>query len=361
MSGIISPDTGYGVLGTLIANAGNVRQNIQTLTEQTSSGLIAQDYAGLGSGAATALDLAPALAHQTTWSSNINAANGTIQVAQNAMTQISAIASNFYAQTSNLNGLNASEIDSIAASARDALTQVAGLLDSKDGNVYVFAGQDSTNPPVPDPDSLGATGFATQIASAVGNLSTAGAPATIAATLASAASNTPGASPFSASLSQPASALAGTSVQIGDGQFVSTGIMASANANVTSTGASTTGSYMRDILRGLATLGAMSSSQASTTGFSDLVSDTRTSFADAITALNGDAGVLGDRQAALQTAQSAMDAVSTALKSQVANVQEVDMAATVSKLTATQTQLQASYQLIATMQSMSLTKYISTA
>ena len=71
----------------------------------------------------------------------------------------SSIASNFYAQLNNMEGVNSSEIDSIAANARDALNQVANLLDTQDGGVYVFAGQDTGNPPVPDPDNILTSGF----------------------------------------------------------------------------------------------------------------------------------------------------------------------------------------------------------
>ena len=52
-----------------------------------------------------------------------------------------------------MQGVNTSAVDTIAASARDALGQVAGLLDTQDGGVYVFAGQDTANPPVPDPQT----------------------------------------------------------------------------------------------------------------------------------------------------------------------------------------------------------------
>jgi flagellar hook-associated protein 3 FlgL len=362
MSSIAGPsNTNYGLLGQLIANSTGVSNELSTLTQQVSSGLISTSYAGLGASAATSLILGLAVAQQTTWSNNINAVSGQMQVAQTALSQISSIASNFYAQAANLNGLDPSAIDTIAASARDALVQVAGLLDTKNGNSYVFAGQDSQNPPIPNPDNILSSGFATQISTAIGNLGTAGATATIASTLAIASSNTAGTSPFSAALSQPAATVQGLqqTVQVGEGQQVTVGIIASANSDVASTGSSTTGSYIRDILRGLATIGSLSSSQANTAGFQSLVTDTQTSLGDAITALNSDAGVMGNRQTQLTSTQTAIANVSTALSSQVSNAQNVDMAVTISKLTLVQTQMQASYQMIANVNSLSLTKYLS--
>jgi len=350
----------YGLLGMIVTNSNTVHQQLNTLTEQASTGLVAESYAGLGSGATTSLVLNAAVADQNTWTSNINAAGGSMQVAQTALSQISSIASNFYAQTDNLNGLNPSEVDSIAADARNALTEVAGLLDSTNGDIYVFAGQDSQNPPVPDPDAINNSGFATQISAAVGNLAAAGPAATIAATLNIASSNAAGTSPFSTALSQPAAALAGflPTIQVGAAHQVQVGILASANADVASTGSSTTGSYTRDIMRALATLGSLSSGMVNTTGFSQVVADTRTSLGGAITALNSDAGVMGDTQAQLTAQQTVMSDTTTALQGQISNAQDVNMASTLSQLQQVETQLQASYQLISSVESLSLTKYL---
>ncbi len=352
---------GYGLLGQLVANSGTVYDRLQTLTEQASSGRVSDVYSGLAAGGSSSLVIEPALAHQQGWSNNIDAVAGRMQVAQTALSQISTIASNFYAQTANLNGLSASEVDNIAASARDALTQVAGLLDSKDGDTYVFAGQDSANPPVPNPDGITNSSYMADIDASVGGLATAGLANTLASTMATATSNVAGTSVFSPALSVPATALPRPTALVGDGQSVPVGIVASANADVTSTGTSTTGSYIRDILRSLATLGSLNSGQIGVAGFSGLVGDTRSSLGGAISALNGDAGVLGNRQTQLQATKTDLAAVSTALKSQVASTESVDMAATLSQLTQVQTQLQASYQLIAGIQSLSLTKYITSA
>ena len=347
-------------LAMLVNDSMSVRQNQSVLTQQAASGKVSDTYAGLGSGASTSLSLDPVLASNQAWQSNIDAANGPLQTAQTALTQISSVASNFFAQIANLNGLNASEIDSVAASARAALQQVAGLLDTTDAGKYVFSGQDSGNPPVPQPDAILSSGFFTSIQTAVNGLATAGAPSVTSDTLSVAASNAAGISPFSALLSQPPSSLTSlrSSVSVGPQQSVPTVMLACANADVASTGTSTTGSYMRDIMRALATLGSLSSSQADTPGFAQVVADTHTSLGDAITALNADAGVMGERQKQLTATQSQLSSVSTALKTQVASVEEVDMTATLSKLTQTQTQLQASYQLIAGQQSLSLVKYL---
>ena len=153
----------YGMLGSLIANASSVKQKLNTLTNQVSTGLVGDTYAGLGTGASVSLDLRPQMANLQTWQNNVDASTGRMAVTQSAMTNIQSIAASFYAQLNTVDGVNASAVDSIAASARDALSQVASQLDTQDGGVYVFAGQDTGNPPVPDPDNILTSGFYTQI------------------------------------------------------------------------------------------------------------------------------------------------------------------------------------------------------
>lgn len=350
---------GYGLLATLVSDSATIRQRLDTLTQQASTGLVGDTYAGLGAGASVSLDLNPEIANLQTWQSNIATATGRMGVVQTSMTQLQQIASNFYAQLNNLNGINTSEVDSIAASARDALQQVAGLLDAQDGGVFVFSGADTANPPVPNPSNILYSGFYTQIASAVANLGTAGASATASATLSIASSNAAGTSPFSAYLSQPASTLQAQApvVQTGPGQMSQVGLLASANTFAASPPGST-GSFVRDLMRSLATLGSLSSAQVNLPGFAALVQDTRTSLNGAIDAMAGEAGALGDHQAALTATQSSLAATQTALNTQVGAAQDADMAKTLSDITQTQTQLQASYQMIAALSGLSLAKVL---
>jgi flagellar hook-associated protein 3 FlgL len=352
--------SGFGISSRLVGDSAQVRARMDTLLRQASTGRAGDTYAQLGNASSASLSLRPSLARLETYQANIDAAAGRMELTQSTLKQISDIASRFRAQTINLNGLSQSEVDTIAGSARDALKQVSGLLNSRDGSVYIFAGQDGATAPVPSGDNINTSGFAAAIGSALAGLATAGGPATIAATLAIATSNVAGISAFSTSLSQTASALAGqrTSVRAGDSVSVPTGILASINADVGSSGAATTGSYMRDILRGLATLGALSGSQVTAAGFGDVVADIRTSLADAGSALASDAGVLGDRQAGLATTKATLANMATALLGQISDAEDVDMAKTLSRLSAVQFQLQASYQLIASLQNMSLIKYL---
>jgi flagellin-like hook-associated protein FlgL len=368
MSGVTAAgQADAGWMSGLIADSSAVRARLDTLTNQANTGLIGTTYAGLGSGAAVSLNLNPEIGSMQTWQANINQAVGPMQVAQTAMTQLQSIAQSFYTQLNTIDstgaGLDTSNVDVLAASARAALQQVAGLLDTTDGGTYVFGGADSTNPPIPNPDQILSSGFYTQINSAVGSVAGNGAAATAAATLATASSNTAGTSPFSAYMSQSAATLQADTpvVQVGQGQTVQIGLLASANsAAVTSTGTSTTQSYARDLMRALATIGSMTGAQANGSAFQGLVQDTSASLQGAVSAMAEDAGVLGNTQTALTATQSQLSDTITALSTQVSAVQNVDMAQTLSNLTLVQTQMQASYQIIAGMSGLSLVKFLPT-
>ena len=200
--------------------------------------------------------------------------------------------------------------------------------------------------------------FYTQIATQVNQLGTQGPAATIANTLSIASSNTVGTSPFSAYLSQPAANLQAPTIQVGLSQTASVGLLASANESVTSTGSSTTGSYMRDLMRALATIGSMSSSQVNENGFQTLVQDANASLTGAISAMGEDVGVLGNAQTALTAIQTTISDTANALTTQVGDVEDVDVASAISTLPLVQTQLQASYQVIASMSGLSLAKFL---
>jgi flagellar hook-associated protein 3 FlgL len=291
--------------------------------EQQSTGLVSQTYSGLGVNAQTSLDLNPAVAHLQTWQNNIATASSRLDVAQSTLTQINQIATNFYAQTNNINDVGVSEVSTIASSAKLALQQVAQLLNNKVGNVYVFSGQDTGNPPIPNTDP-------TYLASAV-----LAVPQTTA--------------PFSTTISSSV-----PTIEVGEGQTVQIGLLANQNTLSVSTGSSTTGSYTRDILQGLATLAGLTTGAAAQAG----AATAQKLLNGAITSLSDEQGALGQIQSNLTYRQTNMASMQAALTTQLSSVQDVDAAATITKVQALQTQLQASYQLIAGVKGLSLSNFL---
>jgi flagellar hook-associated protein 3 FlgL len=346
--------TDFGTMDQILGATSLIKQQIAQLTEETSSDLVSQDYAGLGDNARSALDLSAQIAQGDAVQSNISQASTIMQATQTALGQIESIASNFATQATTLE-TTGSGISGVAPAAQSALQQVAALLNTKVGDVYVFAGQDSNNPPVPDPAGITQSAFYQAIASAVAGLSANGASSVAAQTLAIASPG--GTSPFSATL---AASNAVATVDLGNGQRLQVGVLADQNSDAVSAGVGTTstGSYTRDLMRSLATLGSLTAAQANDPNFAPLVQDTLASLQGAVSAINGDIGALGARQNAATTAGTDLADTKTALSTQLSNVQDADLTQVATQLSQAQTRLQASYQVIASLGTMSLAKFL---
>jgi flagellar hook-associated protein 3 FlgL len=359
---VIQTVSGATDIGTLVQasyNTGLLQKQIDQLTQETSTGLLSATYAGLGSNAPIALNLDDELSQNATYQNNIDLAQATDQAAQTALGNIGSLATTLATSITSALTTGGSSIDVLASTARDALEQVAGFLNTNVGGNYIFAGEDSANPPIPSGANITASAFYTSIASAVGNLSTTGAAGVEAATL---AASLPGAAttPFSATLEASNQPVA---VDLGGGESDQVGVLADQNtdavsAGTTSTPPTSTGSYIRDLLRSFATIGALSSTQATAPGFETLLTDTLNNVQSASSALNIDVAGLGTRQDRLTSATTDLTATATALTTQLSGVQDANLSTVASELTELQTQLQASYQVIAALGQLSLAKFL---
>lgn len=320
--GAVGAPADTGGLLRLLAHSAAVRGQLTIANEQVATGRIAETHAGLGAGARVSLDLRPQVAHEEAWQANISGASGRLAVTQDALKSIGAIASDLFARTNVLNGLNEGDAENVAMLAKQGLERVAQLLNTRVGDTYVFAGQDTGNPPIPDTS-----------------------PSVLAAALL--ASDTDPA-PFSTTLGT-----AVPTIEVGEGERVAVGLLA--NRNTLAPGvAPTTGSFMRDILRGLATLSTLSNGP----GLQAAAADTRARLSSAISTLGMEAGSLGNIQAGLATRQSQSAAVVLALRAQVSDAEDVDLASALTRVSALQTQLQASYQVIAGARDLTLARYL---
>lgn len=346
--------SGAGLFGLAGFNAARTRAEIASLGAQAGTGYLAPDFAGLGAGARQALDLSAALAGDTALGQSLTGVASLQLVAQTALSQIQGIASRFAATATTLI-TTPGAAGTVAAQAKDALAQLARLLDTQYGDTYVFAGQDSRTPPVPNPDQIGTSAFFTAIQGAVAGLATNGAAATAAQTLTIASPG--GISPFAAGLEA-----AGTQAvaDLGGGATLRLAPLATANADAVSTGTGTTstGSYTRDLLRGLASLAALTPAQGSDSNFVPFVQDIVTGLRGAGVALGTDIGALGSRQGVVAARQDELSSSSTALKSQLGGLQDADLAQVSAQLSAAQTRLQASYQILASLKTLSLTNFL---
>lgn len=348
---------GYATLADVLILDGNQTANsMATLEEQSATGYVAQTYGGIGAASQTVFELEPQINQLSSWQTNITSATSTMSLTQSTLTQISSIAQSIYDDLPELNDSGTSDVTTLASSAQQALSQIASLLDTTDGDNYIFSGQDATNPPVPSPDSVTSSGFYSQISAAVQDLSTLGASGVMSAAISAASSNTAGTTIFSTYLSSGSAAA--TSVETGTDQWTQTGVLANTNTLATSSGSFTTGSYMRDIMMSLSVISSLSSSQSTDSNFASLVSDLQSCLGGAIGSLSDEQGILGDSQSDLTSLSTTYSDLSTALTSQVSDAQDVNTASIATQLQSVQTQLTASYQLIAGLKTLTLTAFL---
>lgn len=336
-----------GLLGRLVDDSAVAQARATRFAEQSSTGLVSQTYGGLESTAQLSLDLRPQLTRIDAFTQNIATATTRLDVSSQVLNQLQSIATTFFSGSINMTSQTSQEVDALASQANAALGQVQDLLNTKIGGVYLFAGQDSANAPLPD-DAFKA--FVTSIKTAASGLAATGGTATALATLVAASTG----SPFSATLGTVPQ-----SMSVGFGNVITVGIVAGQNAFAVQSGSSTTYSYVKDLIRSLATIGSLHAGQTALgTNFATLVADTRTSLNNQIGAISTENSGLGNSQKSLQTSQTMLSDLQSSMTQQISVVENVDAAATASALTQAQTQLQISYKLISSMQDLSLVHYL---
>jgi flagellar hook-associated protein 3 FlgL len=361
MSGAIG--SSYGRLDRLLSGLGSLQSQYSTLQQQTTTGKVADSYSGLGAAAGQAISLQTATSRTDAYTQTIAAVQGKAAVQQAALTQINSVVSALAAKALTLSGSNApGAVYSVANEAKQALAQVASLLNTKDGDIYVFAGADTSNAPVPLPDQVLTSGLYTQIGTQVASLAALVPPAAstvIANTLNIAKDLTAGTTIFSSYLTGPgATAPAGT-VEIADGQRVSLDVSANRNAGVISDSAiKGTGSAVNDILRSLSVIANSSDAVAASPGFAALIKDASATLTSAASTLTAQVGVIGLTQNALTAATASHASFKAVLTTQLSGFTDVDMASTISRLQAVGSQLQASYNVLSISRNLNLASYL---
>lgn len=352
---------GINLLGRLDADTAMLRLRLQVLTRQLGTGQRAEAPGDLAPQLPRALQLRAEAARRDTYGTAIGEALGRTQVMQQALSRLVDITREFGDGVAmKLDLTDPQSIPLAAERARQALIEVGHLLNTQYQGEYLFGGSDFGNPPVPDPEGLPGSGFASQIATAVGTLGGGNATAVAAATRAAAQDDSAGVTPFSAFLSDPATGLSEPrrGVPAGDGTLVPYGILANRNAAASSSG-ETTGSWARDLLRGLASIAALTPAQtASPQDFMQFAATIRDGLKSASNALADEAGALGLTEARLEGVRTRHESVQTTLQAQLADIQEVDMAEVLSRLQATRTTLEASYTAIGQLGTLSLTRFL---
>ena len=361
--------TGISLIGRIDVNASLLRERMTVLGEQISTGRKGNSYATVGTDGSIgkdtpkAIDLRAELGRREAYQTTIGQTLSKISVTQDVLTRIGAIAERFHANTAKLMGTSMpQEIQVQAAQAKSAMVEVASLLNEQFNGEYLFAGSDTSNPPIPNPGAIATatSGMGRLIINQVASLDGSNVAAVLANTKTLAQSNTAGTTPFSAFLSDAAGGLSEPRRNIigNDSERVEYGISANRNAAVTSLG-ETTDSWARDLLRGLASIAGLTPEKAQLGGdYTTFITTVRQGLDTAVKTLALERGALGTTEKRLQEISTRQESVTTTLTLQLSNLEEVDMAKTISSFQATQSQLEASYRAMSIAQQMSLTRFL---
>jgi flagellar hook-associated protein 3 FlgL len=352
--------TGISLTSRIDLNTIVLRDRLAQLGNQVSTGRKGNTYAALGTEAPKSMDLRAEIGRREAYQGMIGQALSKVQITQNVLNQLGAIAEKFTANTAKLTGVaRPEEIQIQAGQAKAALIEVANLLNEQYAGEFLFSGTDTFNPAIPNANSIASSGMVAGILAQVASLDGTNTGDVLSATKTLAQSDTFGITPFSTFLSnEPGASEGRRNILASDNERVEYGVLANRNAAVVSTG-DTTGSWVRDLLRGLASIAGLTPEKSQLgQSYTDFVTNVRQGLASSVDALALERGALGVTEARLQTIQTMHESVTTSLTLQVSNLEEVDMAKTISRFQATQTQLEASYRAISIARQLSLTNFL---
>jgi flagellin-like hook-associated protein FlgL len=349
-----------GALSRLVGQSSLLKAQLDTLSAQSVDGRRGTYYGEIAGDARRAISLRAEIARRDTHAATIDRALGRTGAAQEALDRLSSIADQFLTEAGKITRADSTRISALAASAGQAIQEVAALLNEKHAGEYIFGGADSANPPIPDPAGIMGTSMATGIASAIGSLAPGSSATVLSATLVAAQSTAAGTTPFSDYAVDPARGLAeprGTTMT-GDGEVVQTGLFASRNA-AAGTDGSEAGGWSRDLLRSLMSLASLTADKtAAGADFDAVMTSVKAGLKSAMTGLGEEAGALGQSEARLEAARTRHAELKVTLGGQLADVEEVDLATTLAAMKDTETRLQASWQALSMLSGLSLTQFL---
>lgn len=340
-----------GSLATLMAGVQRMQAEQQSLAAQASSGRLSESVSGLGASAGTVLRLQPQLTALSAYQGAMTQAQAGLSVSDAALTGMQGVATSLGTTIVALQTIGSSDrLSSAVGAARAGLDTMKSLLNTQNGGRYVFSGTASDTPPIQLAADLSGGTLAASMRSAIdGNPNDANAA--MAGILSAANTDIP----FSSTLtSVSATALQGSTVT-GAQTRQATGYVAT---SVDAPSSVSTGSPVRDLVAGLSAIAGMTSAQLQAAQLSGLLSKIGEMVASAASGLANASAGIGAQQAAL-TAQSSMGGLmSKALTTQYGDLTDVDLATVAAQQSAVQTQLTASYSLIASLKNLSLAAYL---
>lgn len=127
---------------------GGIKGTLGTLQQQLSSGRVASTYAGLGSGAATSLQLNARLSTSQGYASAIGGAQTRVNLASSGLQHISSLAHELGSLGAQLSLAPPISVQSSQIAANGDLAEAVDVLNSDVNGVYLFSGRTADTQPV---------------------------------------------------------------------------------------------------------------------------------------------------------------------------------------------------------------------
>jgi flagellin-like hook-associated protein FlgL len=337
-----------GTIGSMALDQARLRLRIDGMTRQVSTGQRGETHGALGPEARRAIDLRGDIARREAYVGASNTALARMDLSQSVLGRLEAIASETASEALRARTMGSVAVDSLAQAARSALEEVAALLNTRHGDDHLFAGSDVSAAPVPNAAGIATGPMASAIAVAVGTLDPTNAAVVLADT--ALAVMDPATRPFNAHLEGPALTEQRRALQVADGERVAWGVLASQDQ-----AGEVALSWGRELLRGLATLAALTPAAAAQgAGYDALLDGVAQGLAGAARNMAQERGALGAAEQRVTAARERHSDLLVAVRTQLISVEQVDLAEVAAALRQTELQLEASYQTTATVARLSL-------
>lgn len=328
------------IIGGMAPDQARLRERIATLTRQVSTGEVGQTHGALGFEARRAIDLRGDIARREAYLGATAAALGRMGNAQSVLGRLEGLVQQTAAEALRAGTLGSVAVEQLALSARSALQEAAALLNAQYAGEYLFAGSNLALAPVPGAESIATGPMAAGITAAVATLGPD--PANLGPLLAAtaAAASNPATTPFNAWLEGAGLADPRRAVVAADGERVAWGVLANQDQSGQSASA-----WGREMLRGLATLAALTpASAAQGAGYDALLREVGDALRAAGDGIAAERSVLGVREQRLVAVRERHADLLVALRTQLGQVEEVDVAEVTARLRQAELRLSASYE-----------------
>jgi flagellin-like hook-associated protein FlgL len=335
-------------IGGMAPDQARLRQRIDVLTRQVSTGQVGPLHGDLGPQARRAIDLRGDIARREAQIGAADAALGRMGAAQDVLGRIEALITDAAAEALRARTLGGVAVEPLARAARAALEEAAALMNTRQGGDHLFAGSNLARAPVPDAATIATGPMATAIATAVATLGPANAAAVLAdtATAATAAATTP----FDAWLETDGVAEPRRALQVADGERVAWGVLPNQDQD-----GDVALAWGRETLRGLATLAALTpASVAQGAGYDTLLREVSAALTGAARGLAQERAVLGMAERRVEATRERHEDLLVAIRAQLGTAEEVDVAEATTALRQAEMRLTASYEATAMVARLSL-------